>query len=96
MIAAELMLMVPAVAVNAAVVEPLMLTLPGTGSNALLLLRFTVAVPVGVPLNVTVQVVVCPLPSAPGAQLTEDTCTDTRFKSKVCETPFAVAVNTAV
>jgi len=57
--------MVPAAAVNVPVVDPLMPTLPGTGSSPLLLLRFTVAVPVGDPLNVTVQVVVCPVPSAP-------------------------------
>jgi hypothetical protein len=95
-VAEELLLIVPAVAVNVPVVEPLMLTLPATGNNPLLLLRFTVAVPVGTPLSVTVQVVVCPVPSAPGAQLTEDSCTDTRLKLNVCDTPFAIAVNTAV
>jgi hypothetical protein len=88
--------MVPAVAVNVPVVEPLIPTLPGTGSSPLLLLRFTVAVPVGIPLSVTVQVVVCPVPRAPGVQFTEDNCTDTRLRLKVCDTPFAVAVNTAV
>jgi hypothetical protein len=96
MVAEELLLMVPAVAVNVFVVAPLIFTLPGTGNNPLLLLRFTVAVPVGAPLSVTVQVVVCPVPSAPGAQLIEDNCTDTRLKLKVFDTLLAVAVSTAV
>jgi hypothetical protein len=61
-----------------------------------LLLRVTIAVPVGTPLSVTVQVVGCPVTSPPGVQLTEDSCTDTRLKLKICDTPFAVAVNTAV
>ena len=96
MVAEELLLMVPAVAVNVLVVDPLMLTLPGTGNSPLLLLRFTVTAPVGDALSVTVQVVVCPVPSTPGAQLIEDSCTDTRLKLKVCDTLFAVAVSTAV
>jgi len=96
MVAEELLLMVPAIAVNVPVVAPLMLTLAGTCSSPLLLLRFTVAVPEGAPLNVTVQVVVCPVPSAPAPQLTEDNCTDTRLKLKVFDTPFAAAVSIAV
>ena len=96
MVADEPLLMVPAIAVNVPVVEPLMPTLPGTGNNALLLLRFTVATPVGAPLNVTVQMVVCPVPSAPGAQLTEDNCIATRLKLKFCDTPLALAINTAI
>jgi hypothetical protein len=98
MIAEELLLKVPAVVVNVPVAEPLMLKFPDTGNNPLLLLlRFTVAVPVGTPVSVTVQVVVWPVPSAPGAQLTEDSVAGaTRFKLKVCDIPFAVAVNVAV
>ena len=86
MVAEELLLMVPAVAVNVPVVDPLTFTLPGTGNSPLLLLKFTVAVPVGTLLSVTVQVVVCPVPSAPGTQLTEDNCAGaTRFSVKLCD-----------
>jgi hypothetical protein len=91
-----LLLIAPAVVVKVPAVEPLMLTLPGTGSNALLLLRFTVTVPVGAPLNVTVQVVVCPLPNAAGEQLTEESCTAaTRFSVKLCDWPPPLAVISA-
>ena len=58
MVAVEFELIVPAVAVNVPVVAAVMLMLAATGSSAELLDRFTVAVPVGDPLNVTVQVVV--------------------------------------
>jgi hypothetical protein len=62
-----------------------------------LLLRLTVAVPVGAPLNVTVQMVVCPVPSVPGAQLNEDNCAGaTRFKVKLCDWPPPVPVINAV
>jgi hypothetical protein len=97
MIAEELLLMTPAVAEKIPVVEPLMLTLAGTGSSALLLARLTVAVPVGTPLNVTVQVVVCAGPSAPGEQLTEDNCTGaTRLNQTVVDPPPPLATITAV
>ena len=89
--------MVPAAAVNVPVADPLMPTLPGTGSSPLLLLRFTVAVPVGAPLKVTVQVVDCPVPSAPGAQLSEDNCAGaTKLSVKPCDWPPPVAVISAV
>jgi hypothetical protein len=55
-VAEVLLPMVPAVALNVCHDCPLRLTLPGTGSNPLLLLKFTVAVPVGTPFNVTMQV----------------------------------------
>jgi hypothetical protein len=96
MVAEELPLTVPAVAVNVPVVEPLMLTLPATGNNPLLLLRVTVAVPVGTPLSVTVQMVVCAVPRAPGAQFTDDNCAGaTRFIVKLCDWPPPVAVISA-
>src|ERR1700741_3143088 len=96
MVAEELLLMVPAVAVKVPMADPLMLTLAGTGSNPLLLLRFTVAVPEGDPLNVTVQVVVCPVPNAPGAQLSEDNCGGaTKLSVKLCDWPPPVAVISA-
>jgi hypothetical protein len=95
MVAEELLLMVPAVAVNVPVVDPLTFTLPGTGNSPLLLLRFTVAVPVGTAVSVTAQVVICPVPSAPGAQVAKDNSTDTSVKLEVCDTPLAVAVSTA-
>ena len=92
-----MLLMVPDVAMNVPVAEPLIATLAGTGNSPLLLLRFTVAVPAGAPLNVTVQVVVCPVPKAPGAQLIEDSCAGaTRPKLKLCDWPPAVAVIEAV
>jgi hypothetical protein len=89
MVAEALLLMVPAVAVNVPVVEPLILTLPGAGNSVVLLLKFNVAVPVGTPANVTVHVVVCPVPSVDGLQLTPDSCADpegaTRFSRKLCD-----------
>ena len=96
MVAEELLPMVPAVAVNVPVVEPLMFTLTGTGNSPLLLLRFTVAVPLGTAVSVTVQVVICAVPSAPGAQVAEDNSTAANVKLEVCDTPLAVAVSTAV
>jgi hypothetical protein len=89
MVAEPLLATVPAVAVNVAMVEPLMLTFPGTGNNPLLLFRFTVAVPVGIPVNVTVHVVVWPVPNVPGLQLRPDSCPNpedaTRFSVKLCD-----------
>ena len=96
MVAEELLPMVPAVAVNAPMADPVMFRLTGTGNSPLLLLRFTVAVPVGTAVSVTVQVVICAVPSAFGAQLAEDNSTATSVKLEVCDTPLAVAVSTAV
>src|SRR6185503_712504 len=98
MVAKVLLLMVPAVAVNVPVAEPLMLILAATSNSPLLLLRFTVAVPVGIPVNVTVQVVVCPVPNVAGMQLRPDNCAGpegTRFSVKLCDGPPAVAVISA-
>jgi hypothetical protein len=84
----ELLLMAPAVAANAPVVEPLILTLPGTGNSPLLLLKLTVAAPVGTPVNVTAHAVVCPVTKAPGLQLTPDSWAGpegaTKFSAKLC------------
>ena len=88
--------MIPALAVNVPVADPLMFRLTGTGNSPVLLLRFTIAVPAGTPVNVTVQVVVCPDPSAPGTQFIEDTCTGaTRLSVKLCDWPPPVAVISA-
>jgi len=96
----ELLLMVPAEAVNVTEAEPLMFTVTGTSNSALLLLRVTVAVPVGVPVNVTVQVAVCPVPRVPGLQLRPDNCAGpggaTRLRVKLCDWPPLAAVICAV
>ena len=50
-------------------------TLAGTGSAALLLLKFTAKALVAALVKVTVQVVDCPGDRLPGAQLNDDSCT---------------------
>jgi hypothetical protein len=89
MVMEELLVMVPAVATNIPVVEPLMPTVLGTGNSPLLLLRFTIAVPVGTLVSVRVQVVVWPVPKVAGLQLRPDNCAGpedaTRFSVKLCD-----------
>jgi hypothetical protein len=89
MVAEALLLIVPAVAVNVPVAEPLMFRPPGTGNSPLLLFRFTIAVPVGVLVSVRVQVVVCPVPKVAGLQLRPDNWADpedaTKFSVKLCD-----------
>lgn len=88
-----------AVAVKVAVVIPeATVTLPGTGSAALLLDRFTTSpLPVAAFVSVTVQVVVCPDVTLGGVHATVDICAGAETLSvKVLETPAALAVNNAV
>jgi hypothetical protein len=88
-------LTVPAVAVKVPLLALVMVRLAGTGSVPLLLDRFTVTVPDFD--SVTVQVVVCDVPSALGVQLSDDNCTGaTRFTVNVWEAPPPEAVTTAV
>ena len=71
--------------------------LAGTESSPLLLLSETPAELVAVLFNVTVQVLDALLPSVEGAQATETSCAGALAVSvKVWETPFRVAVSTAV
>ena len=88
-----------AVATKAAVVAPeTTVTAAGAGSAALLLDRLTASpLPVAALVRVTVQVVVCPDNTLPGVQEIDDNCAgETRLKVKVCVTPLALAVITAV
>jgi hypothetical protein len=80
--------------VNVLLLKPeLIVTLAGTGSVAELLLRVTVVLLVAFLVSVTVQVVVWPVLSVPGAQLTDDNCAgETKLTTKVRDTAPAVAV----
>ena len=89
---------VPAVALNVPLLDPVLIVrLAGTLNTPRLLDKVTVAVLVAALVSVTVQVALCPLPRVPGVQLKPDNCAGaTRFKVKVCVTPPALAVITAV
>ena len=97
MVAVWLVLIVPAVATKVALLVPLIVTLAGTLSVPTLLDRLTVVALVATLVNVTVQVEVCPLPSAAGEQLTPDSCAGAvKFSDAVGDAPLALAVSTAV
>ena len=90
---------VPAAAVKAPVVAPEeTVTLACTGSAVLLLDTLTVnPLPVAAFVNVTVQVVVCPDNTLDGEHATDDNCGGAEaLRVKVCDTPAALAVNSAV
>ena len=90
---------VAAVAVKVSVVAPEeTVTFAGTGNPALLLVRLTVKpLPVAAFVNVTVQAVVCPDVTLDGEHATDDNCAGAEaFRVKVCDTPAALAVNSAV
>ena len=71
--------------------------LVGAGSTAELLARLIVAELVAALVNVTVQTVACPVPSVLGVQVRLDNCAEAdSVKEAVCDTPFALAVTTAV
>ena len=89
----------PAVAVKVPVVAPEeTVTLACTGSAVLLLDRLTVnPLPVAALVNVTVQVVVCADHTLAGTHATDDNCGGAEaLRVKVCDTPAALAVNSAV
>src|SRR6185369_1883234 len=87
---------VPAVAVNVAVVL-LAATVTDAGTVNEPLLSDSVTVPPPVFDNVTVHVLLAPLPKVPGAQLTDVTViAATSPIDVVCEDPFNVAVIVAV
>ena len=90
----------PAVAVKVALLWPeATVTLGGTVSNPLLLVRETIAGLVAAWFKVTVQVLEALLPSVEGAQVSDVSCAETvavAVRVKVWETPFRVAVSTAV
>jgi hypothetical protein len=92
------LLIVPAVALNVPLLDPVLIVmLAGTLNTPRLLDNVTVAVLVAALLNVTVQVALCPVPRIPGVQLTADNCAGaTRFNVNVCVTPPALAVIIAV
>ena len=74
-------------------------TLEGTESNPLIPMSDTIVALVGAALNVTVQLVDAVLASAEGAQDRDVICTGPlalAVSVKVWETPFRVAVSTAV
>jgi hypothetical protein len=97
-VAVWLLLTVPAVAVNVPLLAlAAMVMLPGTVSTPRLLERLTATALVVALVTVTVQVALCPLPSVPGAQITEDSCADPdRLKEAVCEVLLALAAISAV
>jgi len=71
----------------------------GTESTPLLLVRDTIAGLVVAWFKVTVQVLEALLPSVEGAQASDVSCAETvavAVRVKVWETPFRVAVSTAV
>ena len=90
----------PAVAVKVALLWPeATVTLGGTVSNPLLLVRDTIAGLVAAWFKVIVQVLDALLPSVEGAQASDASCAETltvAVRVKVWETPFRVAVTTAV
>ena len=89
---------VPAVAVNEAVLTPApIVTLAGI-VNALLLLARAIVVAFNAALfKLTVQVAVAPTATLFGVQLTALNCAGPlRFREKFCETPFKLAVSSAV
>jgi len=90
----------PAVAVKVALLRPeATVTLGGTVSNPLLLVRDTIAGLVAAWFKVTVQVLDALLASVDGAQASDVSCVETlavAVRVKVWETPFRVAVSTAV
>jgi hypothetical protein len=92
------LLIVPAVAVNVPLLDPVLIViLAGTLNRPRLLDKATVAVLVVALLSVTVQVAFCPVPRVPGVQFNADNCAGaTRFKVNVCVAPPALAVITAV
>ena len=90
---------VAAVAVKVPVAAPEeTVTFAGTGSAVLLLDTLTVnPLPVAAFVNVTVQAVVCPDVTLDGEHATDDNCAGAEaFRVKVCDTPAALAVNSAV
>ena len=92
------LLRVPAVAANVPLLDPVLIVmLAGTLNRPRLLDKATVAVLVAALVSVTVQLALCPLPRVPGVQLNADNCAGAaRFNVKVCVTPLALAVITAV
>ena len=92
------LLSVPAVAVNAPSLAPVLIVmLAGTLNTPRLLDKATVAALVAALFSVTEQVALCPVPKLPGVQLKLDNCAGaTRFNVKVRVTPVALAVITAV
>ena len=89
----------PAVAVNVPLLEPaLIVALAGTlNAAAALLDKLIVAALAAALVSATVHVVLCPVASRVGAQLTDDSCAGAdRFSVKVCELLLALAVTTAV
>ena len=93
------MVMVPAAAVNAAVVAAeATVTEGGTVRAALLLVRFTTApLPGAARFRTRVQVDEPPLLSAMGLQVIELTSSGgTRLSNTLCDEPFRVAVTVAL
>ena len=89
----------PAVAVNVPLLDPaLMLALAGTlRAEAALLDKLIVAALDAAVVSVTVHVALWPVAKVAGTQLTDDSCAGAaRFRVKVCELLFALAVTTAV
>ena len=92
-----MLLTVPAVATKAPELVPPFTVMPeGTVSVPELLDKLTETELPGAPDSVTVQLLVWPVPSDTGVQLTLDSSTAIRLRLKVCETEFAVAVSVAV
>src|SRR6266852_1981743 len=96
-VAFRLLLTVPALAGKVALLWPrAMVTLAGTISTVVLLLRETVRAPGAALFNNTVHVIEALLPKADGAQDTEASWAGPRrFRLKVTLAPLALAVKTA-
>jgi hypothetical protein len=93
-----LLLTLPEAAEKVALLWPnATVTLAGTVSNPLLLVRDTVAALRAALFNVTVQVLDALLPRVDGAQASELSCAGAAaFNVKVWEPPFSVAVSNAL
>ncbi len=97
-VALALVAIVPAVALNVPLLEPVpIVMLAGTVSSPVLLAKLTEALLSAALFSVTVQVDACPVPSVEGEQLTEDNCAGAVSpRANVFEVPLAVAVKVAV